>query len=51
MTMTLLYTPDGSDAMQHTTRGLASLDLLGGLPDPPTEPNDTRSFQFTVNDV
>ena len=37
--------------MQHTTRGSASLDLLGGLPDPPTEPNDTRFFQFIVNNV
>ena len=44
-------TQDGSDAMQHVIRGSASLNLLGGLPDPPTEPNDTRSFQFTVNNV
>ena len=43
--------PDGSDAMQHTTRGSASLNLLGGLSDPPPEPSDTRSFAFTVNNV
>ena len=46
-------TQDGSDAMYHTTngRGSASLNLLGGLPDPPPEPADTRSFTFRVNNV
>ena len=44
-------TPDGSDAMQHMVRGSASLNLLGGLTDPPPEPADTRSFTFTVNNV
>ena len=44
-------TPDGSDAMQHMVRGSASLNLLGGLLDPPPEPADTRSFTFTVNNV
>ena len=45
--------PDGSDAMYHGTtgRGSASLNLLGGLPDPPPDPSDTRSFTFTVNNV
>ena len=43
--------PDGSDAMRHTTRSSASLNLLGGLPDPPPEPSDTRSFTFRVNNV
>ena len=43
--------PDGSDAMRHTTRSSVSLNLLGGLPDPPPEPSDTRSFTFRVNNV
>ena len=45
--------PDGSDARYHTTtgRGSASLNLLGGLPDPPPEPADTSSFTFRVNNV
>ena len=43
--------PNGSDAMRHTTRSLASLNLLGGLPDPPPVPSDTRSFTFRVNNV
>ena len=44
---------DGSDAAYHgtTSRGSASLNLLGGLPDRPSEPSDTRSFAFTVNNV
>ena len=44
-------TPDGSDAMRHMVRGSISINLLGGLPDPPPEPSDTRSFTFTVNNV
>lgn len=42
---------DGSDAIQHQIRGSASVNLLGGLIDPPTEPSDTRSFTLTVNNV
>ena len=44
-------TPDRNDAMRHMVRGSASLNLLGGLPDPPPEPADTRSFTFRVNNV
>ena len=42
---------DGSDAMQHQIRGSASVNLLGGLINPPPEPSDTRSFTMTVNNV
>ena len=42
---------DGSDAMRHTTRGAASVNLLGGLPDPPPEPRDSETFFIGVNSV
>ena len=44
-------TQDGSDAMRHTTRGSASVNLLGGLTNLPPDPSDTRSFTFRVNNV
>jgi len=43
--------PDGSDARQHQTRGSASVNLLGGLPDPPPEPSDSEDFFIGVNSV
>ena len=43
--------PDGSDAMRHTTRSSASLNLLGGLPDPPPEPSDSETFFVGVDSV
>ena len=44
--------PDGSDAMYHrTTRGSASVNLLGGLPDPPPEPSDSETFFIGVDSV
>ena len=43
--------PDGSDAIQHETRGSASLNLLGGLPNPPPEPSDSEEFFIGVNNV
>lgn len=42
---------DGSDATRHQTRGSASVNLLGGLVNPPPEPSDTQSFTLTVNNV
>ena len=43
--------PDGSDASRHMTRGSASLNLLGGLPDPPPEPSDSETFFVGVDSV
>ena len=43
--------PNGSDAMRHTTRGTASVNLLGGLPDPPPEPSDSETFFIGVDSV
>ena len=45
--------PDGSDAMYHGAagRGSASLNLLGGLPDPPPEPSDSETFFIGVDGV
>ena len=43
--------PDGSDAMYHQTRGAASINLLGGLRNPPPDPSNTSSFTFRVNNV
>ena len=44
--------PDGSDAMYHrTARGSASVNLLGGLPDPPPEPSDSETFFIGVDSV
>ena len=45
--------PDGSDAMYHTTtgRGSASVNLLGGIPDPPPEPSDSETFFIGVDSV
>lgn len=34
-----------------TSRGSASLNLLGGLPDPPPEPDDAQSFLLGVTNV
>jgi len=44
-------TPDGSDARQHQTRGAASVNLLGGLPNPPPAPTDSEDFFIGVNSV
>ena len=43
--------PDGRDAMRHTTRGSASVNLLGGLPDPPPVPSDSETFFIGVENV
>ena len=43
--------PDGSDAMQHMTSDSASLNLLGGLPDPPPESSDSETFLIGVDSV
>ena len=44
--------PDGSDAMYHgTARGSASVNLLGGLPDPPPVPSDSETFFIGVDSV
>ena len=43
--------PDGSDAMRHTTRGAASINLLGGLINPPPEPSDSETFFVGVDSV
>ena len=43
--------PDGSDAMRHMTRGAASVNLLGGLINPPPEPSDSETFFVGVDSV
>jgi len=44
--------PDGSDAMYHQmNRGSASVNLLGGLPNPPPAPADSEEFFIGVNSV
>ena len=42
---------DGSDARQHQTRGAASVNLLGGLINPPPEPSDSETFFIGVDSV
>lgn len=42
---------DGSDATRHQIRGAASVNLLGGLVNPPPEPSDTQSFTLRANNV
>ena len=44
-------TQDGGDAIRHTTRGAASVNLLGGLINPPPEPSDSETFFVGVNSV
>ena len=41
----------GSDASRHMTRGAASVNLLGGLINPPPVPSDSETFFVGVDSV
>ena len=45
--------PNGADGqfIPHDFQGTRSLNLLGGLVDPPADPPGTQSFAIEVNNV
>ena len=42
---------NGSALVMHNFQGATSLNLLGGLPNPPQDPVDVQSFDITISDV
>ena len=43
--------PLGANAEFHNYQGSASINLLGGLTIPPSEPADLQSFDLTISNV
>ncbi len=43
--------PLGETAVAHNYQGSVSINLLGGLASPPSEPADLQSFDLTISDV
>lgn len=43
--------PLGMDANIHNYKGSLSINLLGGLINPPSEPADLQSFDLTISNV
>ena len=43
--------PLGETAVFHNYQGSASINLLGGLASPPSEPADLQSFDLTISNV
>ena len=43
--------PLGETAVAHNYQGSASINLLGGLTSPPSEPADLQSFDLAISNV